>query len=101
MPNVLWNETNMTMPRQRKEQRLALQGGLKAVAQIEGKVEPKIGVEEFIAVTRRFGFSAETLKKIRAAIVKEDMGAGPFLANYYSGLKETCVQAFERTAREA
>ncbi|MCK4375146.1 MAG: aminotransferase class V-fold PLP-dependent enzyme, partial [Candidatus Brocadiae bacterium] len=28
------------------------------------------------------------------------MGGGPFLANYYSDLGETCVQAFERAARE-
>jgi dTDP-4-amino-4,6-dideoxygalactose transaminase len=88
------------MANQREVQRLALQGGLKAVSQIEGKGEPKIGVEEFMAVARRFGFSQATLKKIRAAAEAEDMGAGPFLANYYSDLKEPCVKAFERVARE-
>ncbi len=82
------------------EQKLALQGGLKAVTRIEGKGEPKIGVAEFMSVAERFGFSPATLKKIRAAVSKEDMGAGPFLANYYSDLPETKVQAFERIARE-
>ena len=82
------------------EQKLALQGGLKAVTRIEGKGEPKIGVAEFMSVAERFGFSPATLKKIRAAVSKEDMGAGPFLANYYSDLPETKVQAFERIARK-
>jgi len=82
------------------EQKLALQGGMKAVSTIEGKGKPKIGVEEFMSVAGRFGFSAGTLRKIRQAVEQEDMGAGPFLANYYSGLAETKVQAFERIARE-
>ncbi len=89
------------MAKQREEQKLALQGGLKAVGSIEGKGDPKIGAGEFMAVARRFGFSRATLKKIREAVASEEMGAGPFLANYYSDLKETCVQKFERVAREA
>ncbi len=79
---------------------LALQGGMRAVGAIEGRGEPKIGVEEFMAVARRFGLSAAALGKVRAAVEEEDMGTGPFLANYYSGLRETCVQAYERVARE-
>lgn len=61
---------------------------------------PKIGVEEFMSVAERFGFSEGTLKRIHAAVGKEDLGGGPFLANYYCGLKESKVQAFERAARE-
>jgi len=82
------------------EQKLALQGGLKAVTQIEGKGQPKIGVAEFLSVAERFGFSRPALKKMREAAEEDGMGAGPFLANYYSGLKETSVQAFECLARE-
>jgi len=82
------------------EQKLALQGGLKAVTQIQGKGKPKIGVEEFMSVAERFGFSRPTLAKIREAVEAEEMGPGPFLANYYSNLKETKVQAFERVARQ-
>ncbi|MCJ7823028.1 MAG: aminotransferase class V-fold PLP-dependent enzyme, partial [Armatimonadetes bacterium] len=89
------------MARHREEQKLALQGGMKAVASIEGKGKPKIAAEEFMAVTRRFGFSPKTVKKIRDAVSAEDIGTGPFLANYYSDLEETCVQRFEREAREA
>jgi 8-amino-3,8-dideoxy-alpha-D-manno-octulosonate transaminase len=78
----------------------ALQGSLKAATRIQGKGEPKIGVEEFMSVAERFGFSAATLGKIRDVIAQEDMGEGPFLANYYANLEETKVRAFERIARE-
>jgi len=88
------------MSQERARQRLALQGGLKAVTQIEGKGEPKIGIEEFMSVAERFGFSQGTRAKIRAALEQEDIGGGPFLANYYSNLSETKVQAYERLARE-
>jgi 8-amino-3,8-dideoxy-alpha-D-manno-octulosonate transaminase len=88
------------MAKEREKQKLALQGGLKAVSSIEGKGEPKIGVAEFMAVARRFGLSDEALRGIREVVESEDMDGGPFLANYYSDLDETCVQAFERTARQ-
>lgn len=73
---------------------------MKAVTRIEGRGRPKIGAEEFLAVARRFGISAAGRRKIRAVLAGENPGAGPFLANYYSPLKETCVRAFERVARE-
>ena len=81
-------------------QKLALQGGMKAVTRIEGRGHPKIGIDEFMSVTKRFGISASTRRKIRTLLRKENLGEGPFLANYYSPLKETRVQSFERTARE-
>ena len=84
----------------RAEMKLALHGSQKAVTRIEGKGKPKIGVDEFMSIAERFGFSAPTLKKIRAAISAEDLGGGPFLGNYYAGLDETKVRAFERIARE-
>jgi len=88
----------MTDHRQRESQ--ALQGSLKAVTKIEGKGDPKIGIEEFMAVAERFGFTPEALERIRSAVSVEDLGGGPFLANYYANLPETRVQAFERIARE-
>ena len=88
------------MSKQRLEQQLALHGGLKAVTRIEGKGQPKIGVDEFMSVAERFGFSPGALAKIRAAAEADGLGDGPFLANYYSNLKETKVQAYERAARE-
>ncbi len=88
------------MTKHRKDQEIALQGSMRAVTQISAKGEPKICIEEFMALCKRFGFSRKTLGKLRAVVSEEDWGEGPFLANYYSGLKESCVQAFERTARE-
>lgn len=84
----------------RAEQKLALHGSLKAVTSIEGKGQPKIGVDELMSVVERFGLSAGALKKIRAVAEAEDWGEGPFLGNYYASMKETKVQAFERLARE-
>ncbi len=77
-----------------------LQANYKAVSEIRGKGEPKIGVEEFMSVAERFGFSEAVLAKFRAILGEEDLGEGPFLANYYSNLPETKVRAFERLARE-
>ncbi|MDP6116154.1 MAG: aminotransferase class I/II-fold pyridoxal phosphate-dependent enzyme [Planctomycetota bacterium] len=90
----------MATTNDRQTEQLALQGGMKAVSGIEGKGEPKIGAEEFMSIAERFGLSEETLAKIRDAVEAEDWGGGPFLANYYCGLPESRVQAYERTARE-
>ena len=84
----------------RTEQQRALQSSMKAVAKTETKGEPKIGVEEFMSVAERFGFSEAALQQIREVAEQEEWGQGPFLANYYSNLKQTKVQAFEETARE-
>lgn len=88
------------MSNERTVQKLALQGGMKAVTKIEGKGQPKIGRDEFMAVAARFGFSPETLARINAAVSDEDFGGGPFMANYYSGLKETANDAFAKVGRK-
>jgi 8-amino-3,8-dideoxy-alpha-D-manno-octulosonate transaminase len=89
------------MSQNRERESRALQGSLKAVTRIEGKGDPKIGVEEFMSVAERFGFTPQTLTQIRAAVAADPMGDGPFLANYYAGLPETKVQELERVARES
>jgi 8-amino-3,8-dideoxy-alpha-D-manno-octulosonate transaminase len=88
------------MTNQKASMAAALQGNLKAATRIHGRGEPKIGVEEFMSLAERFGFTAATLDKIRAVVAEEDWGEGPFLANYYSPLPETKVRAYERVARE-
>ena len=77
----------------------ALQSGMKAVSRTERKGEPKIGIDEFMSVAERFGFSDQTLRRIRRIVEEEDWREGPFLANYYSNLPQTKVQAFEQAAR--
>lgn len=88
------------MPVTKSEMASSLQGSMQAVSKSKNQGEPKIGVDEFMAIAKRFGFSLASLAKMREIASNEDLGEGPFLANYYSGLPETCVQAFERTARE-
>ena len=85
---------------ERQAQKLALEGGLKAVTTIEGKGKPKIGLEEFMSVVERFGLPAEAVGRVRGVLSDEDFAAGPYLANYYSNMKETRNQAFARVARE-
>ena len=84
----------------REHERSALQGSLKAVTKIEGKGEPKIGIDEFMEIAERFGYPADTLSKIREIVSNVEMGGGPFLANYYSGLPESKVDKYQRVARE-
>jgi len=84
----------------RKQQLKALQSNLKAVTSLGGRGRPKIGEEEFMAVVERFGLSKSALAKIREAVAGEDWGAGPFLGNYYSGLKRTKVEEYEQVARK-
>ncbi|HOJ32183.1 MAG TPA: aminotransferase class V-fold PLP-dependent enzyme [Candidatus Hydrogenedentes bacterium] len=87
------------MGKNRVEQQKALQGSLRAVTRTERRGKPKIGKEEFLSVAQRFGLSKRALSQVSKILDGEDWGAGPFLANYYSNLKETKVQEFERVAR--
>ncbi len=88
------------MSTERKTESLALKGGLKAVSTLEDRGEPKIGIEEFMSIVDRFGFPKKVQKKIRSVVENAEIGEGPFLANYYSGLKESKVQAYERVAKK-
>lgn len=73
---------------------------MKAVSGDHGRGEPKIGIEEFLSIAERFGLSARARNEIRGVLERESLGEGPFLANYYSGLDESKVDAYQRTARE-
>ena len=88
------------MGKRREEMQRDLQSSQKAVSQTPRRGEPKIGTEEFMSVAERFGLSDRALQGIREILEQEDWGAGPFLANYYSGLPQSKVQAFEEAARE-
>ena len=62
---------------------LAINGGPKAFAGMTGKAEPKLGVEEFLSIAERFGFTPEALARIRSAVSDDDLiGGGPNLARY-------------------
>lgn len=81
-------------------ERLALHGGPKAFDQMEGRPHPKIGIEEFMSIAERFGFSQEALARIHAAVSEADLGAGPNLAKYATAQPpQTKGAAFEALAR--
>lgn len=83
------------------EATLALHGGPQAFPGMVGQPQPKIGVEEFMSLAQRFGFSAATLERIEAAVKAEDWGVGPNLARYATAHPpETKGRAFEASARQ-
>ncbi|NQU09821.1 DegT/DnrJ/EryC1/StrS family aminotransferase [bacterium] len=64
---------------------LAINGGLKACPSFEAPREPKVGVDEFMALARRFGFAPEALERIRNVVSNTDLPpAGPNLARYWT-----------------
>ena len=80
---------------------LALHGGPQAFPSMEGQPQPKIGIEEFMSIAERFGFSAEALERIRSVIDVADLGSGPTLSKYATSMPpNTKGAAFEALARE-
>jgi len=86
------------MPRPHK-QKLAIDGGPKAIERFEGKGKPKVGVEEFMELADTWGFSPRRLARIAEAIEGADaeLGNGPFLNRSYNP-RPSKVDAFERAA---
>lgn len=80
---------------------LALHGGPKAFPQMDGQPQPKIGMEEFISIAERFGFSAEAIERIRSVVDEKDLGVGPTLSKYATSYPpNTKGEAYEALARE-
>jgi 8-amino-3,8-dideoxy-alpha-D-manno-octulosonate transaminase len=80
---------------------LALHGGPKAFPHMEGQPQPKIGMEEFISIAERFGFSAEAIERIRSVVDVTDLGIGPTLSKYATSYPpDTKGAAYEALARE-
>lgn len=80
---------------------LAIAGGPKAFPKMHGQKRPKIGIEEFLSIAERFGFSDDAMARIRAAVSESDLGAGPTLSRYATAQPPvTKGEAFEKLARE-
>lgn len=80
---------------------LAIEGGPKAFPAMQGKMKPKIGVEEFLSIAARFGFPEETQKRIRAIVSDDQLGRGPTLSRYATTFpKPSAGEVYERLARE-
>lgn len=79
--------------------KLAIDGGPKAIDGFEGKGEAKIGHEEFLAMADTWGYSPETIERIKEAIESEDLGGGPFLNRYYNP-RPSKAEQFAEECRE-
>ncbi len=81
---------------------LAVNGGPRTFTAMHGKKHPKIGVDEFMAVARRFGFKQEALERIRQTVSNDDLlEDGPTLSKYATAFPEPAVGLeFEALARE-
>ena len=80
--------------------KLAIDGGPKAFARMTGHAEPKIGVEEFMSIAERFGFTPAALKRIRKAVEDSDLpGGGPHLGRWYGSAKPPKGEQYEALAR--
>jgi dTDP-4-amino-4,6-dideoxygalactose transaminase len=77
------------------ESKLAVEGGAPAIRGVEGRGEPKIGHEEFLSLAETWGYSNDTVERIRAIVEDEDLGGGPMLARYHRENSKT-----ERMERE-
>ncbi len=85
----------------RQQDKLAIDGGPKAFAKMQGRHQAKIGVDEFMSIAERFGFSPETLERVRLVISDDDLGRGPTLARFITARPpNTKGEAFEKLARE-
>jgi len=82
--------------------KLAIEGGPKAFERMQGRAEPKIGVDEFMAVAARFGFDSGTLDRIRAAISNEALreGGASLMRSYCPHTDLLAGPRFEELARE-
>ncbi len=83
-------------------EKLAIDGGPKAFAGMEGTKRPKIGVEEFMSVAERFGFKRDALDRIRQAVSDDDLREGAAnLARYYCPFPDLLKgPEFEALAKE-
>lgn len=81
---------------------LAVEGGPKAFDGRTAPAERKIGVEEFFALARRFGFSEAALERLEKAVGNEDLPeGGPNFGKYATTFpKPSAGSRFEHRARE-
>ncbi len=84
----------------KKQQDLAISGGSKAFPKMTGKVQPKVGVAEFLSIADRFGFKPVVLQRLRRTLKDSDLaGNGPHLGRYY-GSKPIKGEEFEALGRK-
>jgi dTDP-4-amino-4,6-dideoxygalactose transaminase len=82
-------------------EKLAIDGGKKAFPAMSGKPEPKVGMDDFMSIAERFGFSADALQRIRSAVSDADLPPrGAHLGRYYGSANPSKGEQFEAIARD-
>jgi 8-amino-3,8-dideoxy-alpha-D-manno-octulosonate transaminase len=92
----------MSVATQANPAELAVNGGPKSVQAYQGQAEPKIGMEEFLAIAKRFGFKPAALERLAATVSNDDLeGNGPNFAKYWSAFPAPASGfQYEAKARE-
>src|SRR5258708_5375031 len=96
-------ETIMTTATAKEKTTLAIDGGPQAFGKMNGKAQPKVGVEEFLSLAERFAFKPDAICRLRAAVTDDDIagdGHGAHLGRYYGSAKPSKGEQFEALARE-
>ena len=74
-------QTESNIQSSHKREKLAMDGGPKAVGEFQGEAQPKIGVEEFFSIAKRFGFNDQAMTRLKQAVSNDDLPeGGPNLA---------------------
>jgi len=80
---------------------LAQEGGPKAFPAMTGTIQPKLGVDEFLSIAERFGFSPEAMARLSTAVSNKDLPeGGPHLGRYHGHPKPIKNEEFEALGRE-
>jgi len=78
--------------------KLAINGGPKAIDGFEGRGKPKIGHEEFLEMADTWGYSQKVIEKIRQIVESEGADVGPSLVHF--GNPDSKVSQMEKEVAE-
>jgi 8-amino-3,8-dideoxy-alpha-D-manno-octulosonate transaminase len=94
--------TSQAKNEQSKPEQLAINGGAPAISGFEGVAQPKIGVQEFVAIAQRFGFSKAAVERIAQAVSNDDLpDGGPNFGAYLTSFPAPSANIqFTQKARE-
>ena len=76
---------------------LAIDGGAQAIEGFEGEGQPKLSSEEFLELADTWGYSEETIERIRQVIKTEELNGGPYLVRYKPESKVSQLESAAET----
>ena len=86
---------------QQTVEELAIDGGPKAFEGMTGTPQPKLGVDEFMMIAERFGFSESAMQRLRDTVSDADLPPyGAHFGRYYGTANPSMGERFDELARE-